>query len=211
MNETVCGEYECNGPKTRINSTGGSVSCRVKSAQCVVRWQNQSIAKTKQPICVVSCVKLCGVIQLAFTIANISHKHAIEIQAIDNQQKNFTRCIAHSIHHLSNWIGSKDMTIFTVIQKMCAYFWLKIPKMAKTPPSHRVWIQARACVCVCKRDFYVSNANISMLGHTHHSTKLRENVKSTPFAAMGNNYIWQIIWKFSREKDIWNNRKIHLI
>lgn len=151
MNETVCGEYECNGPKTRINSTGGSVSCRVKSAQCVVRWQNQSIAKTKQPICVVSCVKLCGVIQLAFTIANISHKHAIEIQAIDNQQKNFTRCIAHSIHHLSNWIGSKDMTIFTVIQKMCAYFWLKIPKMAKTPPSHRVWIQARACVCVQAR------------------------------------------------------------
>lgn len=59
MNETVCGEYECNGPKTRINSTGGSVSCRVKSAQCVVRWQNQSIAKTKHHnLCCFMCEAL---------------------------------------------------------------------------------------------------------------------------------------------------------
>lgn len=83
-------------------------------------------------------------------------------------------------------------------------------KYQKWPKRRRLTVcgfkHARVCVCASAIFTFPTLCLV-----THHSTKLRENVKSTPFAAMSNNYIWQIIWKFSREKDIWNNRKIHLI
>lgn len=75
---------------------------------------------------------------------------------------------------LSNWIGIErhDHFYLTVIQKMCAYFWLKIPKMDFTYISF----------------FFFSHLHLSLcLGHIFWIKC--ENVKITSRHAI--NYIWK--------------------